>query len=171
MHCIKQSSLDYWEFKLFCIGILWLALGYALLSTFHVLPPPKQTFTYAPVMIPVFFLLVSYVFVGAIIRVVWPVTFLTVIVDYRILFRDSRKVDEKTVVSKPEVTNFYIEKKQFWHGPSFRGRVICVFNDGSQKALSPTIVPYESRREFLDSVANLWGKRYVQQEASVSDVA
>jgi hypothetical protein len=94
-----------------------------------------------------------------------------VIVDDRILFRDSRKVDEKTVVSKPEVTNFYIEKKQFWHGPSFRGRVICVFNDGSQKALSPTIVPYESRREFLDSVANLWGKRYVQQEGRVSDVA
>jgi hypothetical protein len=172
MQSIQQSSRDYWEFKLFCIGVLWLALGYGLLSvTFHVLPPPTRSSEYAPIIIPIFFLLVSYVIVAAAIEVVWPITLSTDIVEDRVKFRDSRRVGEKTVVSKCDVEYFFIERRQFWHGKNFRGRVICKLKDGSQKSLSSTVVPYGSRKEFLDSIANLWGRRYVQQRSNVLDVA
>lgn len=172
MQSIQQSSRDYWQFKLFCIGVLWLALGYALLSvTFHVLPLPTRSSEYAPTIIPIFFLLVSYVLVAVAIGVVWPITFSTEIVEDRVTFRDPRRVGEKKVVSKCDVEYFFIERRQFWHGRNFRGRVICILKDGTRKPISSTVVPYESRKEFLDSIANLWGRRYVQQRSNVPDVA
>ena len=110
MHLIRQSSRDYWELKLFCIGVLWLALCYGFLSvTIHILPPLQRIAPNAPIIIPILFSLVSFGFVGSIMRVVWPLTFSTEIDTDRIQFRDSRKEYASTVVSRTEVQYFRVE--------------------------------------------------------------
>lgn len=80
----------------------------------------------------------------------------------RIQFRDFRKDYASTVASRSEVQYFRVEKKEFWHGRKFQGRVICVQKDGGQKPLSTFVVSHRSKKEFFEAATDECGEDYVQ---------
>jgi hypothetical protein len=162
MRSIRQSTRDFWEFKLFVIGIIWIALGYGLFSvTIPVLPQPKRVDPNAWLLIPALFSLTTALLLWVLARALWPIVYDCTILEDRILLSESTKHKGEQTILRASVRQFYTQKRRFYHVENANMPVVCEYVDGSKQKLDLKFVSPDSRSRFYEYVAEAWGTGYV----------
>ncbi len=95
-----------------------------------------------------------------------PVTYLTEVFPDQIVFSDSSKPSDPTILRREDVVRFYIQPRRWWHNPDGFYPVLCETRAGETIEIGWDFVYDRTASPFFEAVRSTWGEQYTQ----VSDI-
>ncbi len=114
-----------------------------------------------PISIVLWIVLVKYIY-----RLINPVTYLTEVFPDQIVFSDSSKPSDPTILRRADVVRFYIQPRRWWHNPDGFYPVLCDTRTGETIEIGWDFVYDRTASPFFEAVRSTWGEQYTQ----VSDI-
>ena len=138
-----------------------MMLTYISLAAYGVVPIAGTIYSAASWLAPVLSVALWFFLIRYVYRLAFPITFRTEVFTDRIVFSNTSKPNVDVILSRSDITRFYIKPGRWWHTEDATFPIMYDTKWNQSETISLNFVYDAMAQDFFQAVAEKWGPEYV----------